>query len=199
MGRFAARTGARRRSVVRWLLLALAAQAVLAVIDATASKEVIFTTTYVLAPFALAMAGNSRATAAVGVTAIALAIASGYWNDYALSTDHVLRITIVVTGSILATLAAWALERAADERARMQVLAAVSHLSGAEHVEEAIEGLAQALVPAVADLCWVDLEEPDGELRRLFEHPGDAPPPRSASQPQLIANQARALVPLRDG
>ncbi len=31
--------------------------------------------------------------------------------------------------------------------------------------------------PAAADLCWVDVQEPDGELRRLFEHPTEAPPP----------------------
>ena len=77
-------------------------------------------------------------------------------------------------------LAAAPCERAAEQRARMAVLAAVGHLSGAERVEDAIDGLADALVPAVADVCWVDLDEPDGERRRLFEHPGDAPPPNAA-------------------
>ena len=69
-------------------------------------------------------------------------IASGYWNDYAGSTDHVLRMAIVVAGSILATLAARALERSAEQRARMAVLAAVGHLSGARELTDAIEGLA---------------------------------------------------------
>src|SRR5829696_961483 len=159
------------------MLLALALQAALAAVDILAADEVVFTTTFVLAPFALAVAGHARATAAVGIVAIALAIASGWWNDYAGTTDHILRITIVGAGAVLATLAAWALERAAEQRARMAVLAAVGHLSGAEHVEEAVDGLAEALVPAAGDVCWVDLREPDQELRRLFEHGGDAPPP----------------------
>src|SRR5687767_7978289 len=100
----------------------------------SAAGGVVFTTTFVLAPFALAVTGHARATAGVGVVAIALAIASGWWNDYAGSSDHLLRITIVTAGSVLATMAAWALERAAEQRARMAVLAAVGHLSGAEHV-----------------------------------------------------------------
>src|SRR5829696_5364186 len=132
------------------MLLALALQAALAAVDILAADEVVFTTTFVLAPSALAVAGHARATAAVGAIAIVLAIVSGYWNDYAGSTDHVLRVTIVAAGSVLATLAAWALERAAEQRARMSVLAAVGHLSGAEHVDTAVAGLAEALVPAAA-------------------------------------------------
>src|SRR4051794_17392828 len=100
MGRLAARTGARRPGIGGWVLLALLLEAALATVDIIASDEVIFTSTFVLAPFALAMAGHVRATAAVGVVAIALAIASGYWNDYAGSTDHLLRITIVTAGAI---------------------------------------------------------------------------------------------------
>ncbi len=80
----------------------------------------------------------------------------------------------------------------------MSVLAAVGHLSGAERVEQAIEGITSALVPAVRDLCWVDVHEPDGQMRRLFEHPGDAPAPRNASRPQLVADGLRALIPLHE-
>src|SRR5262245_29096160 len=131
IGRRAARTGARRPGVGRWFALAVLFQIVIAVIDITSSDEVLFTTAFVLAPFGLAVAGNMRATALIGAVSVALAVASGYWNHYAGSSDHLLRIAIVVTGSVLATLAADALEHAAEQRAQMGVLAAVGHLSGA--------------------------------------------------------------------
>jgi PAS domain S-box-containing protein len=193
--RFAARTGMRRPGIGRWLILALLLQAALAVVDIAASDEVVFTTTFVLAPFALAVAGHARATAAIGAVAVVLAIASGYWNDYAGSTDHLLRITIVTAGSILATLAAAALERAGEQRARMTVLAAVGRITGAMQLEDAAEGLAEALVPVAADGCWIDLEGPD-EGHRLFEHGVPAPPDAHSGPARLFDGNTRALVPL---
>mgnify|MGYP001323061254 CR=1 FL=1 len=51
-----------------------------------------------LAPFALAVAGNARATAAVGVVAVALALLNGHCNGYDGSNDHVLRVAAVTAG-----------------------------------------------------------------------------------------------------
>jgi PAS domain S-box-containing protein len=186
----------RRPGIGRWLFLALLLQAALATVDIVASDEVIFTTTFVLAPVALAVAGHARATAALGAVAVALAIASGYWNDYAGSGDHLLRITIVIAGSLLATLAAAALERAGEQRARMTVLAAVGRITGAEQLEDAAEGLAEALVPVAADGYWIDLETPGGEPRRLFEHGAEAPRAAQKGRARLLDKGTRALVPL---
>ena len=73
----------------------------------SSGDQVVFTTTFVLAPFALAVTRpRARPTAALAALAVALAIASGYWNHYEGSTDHLLRIAIVAAGGILATLAA---------------------------------------------------------------------------------------------
>ena len=149
--------------MTRWVVAALILQAGLAITDIVAPDEVIFTSTFVLAPFALAVSGQARATAALGVIAVILAIASGSWNEYAGSTDHLLRITIVAAGSILATLAALAIERSREQRARMALLAAIGNLSGAERTEDAIKGIVNTLVPAVAATCWIDIDEPDGE------------------------------------
>ena len=180
----------------RWIVLALVIQGALAAIDIVSADQVIFTTTFVLAPFALAVSGHARATAAMAAIAIALAIASGYWNHYQGSTDHLLRITIVTAGGIVATLAAVALERAAEQRRRMAILASVGRLSGAHTLDDAIRGLAEALVPDAADGCWVDLIEPDGESRRLFEHGVDPPGVPQSGQGRLLDEQTRALVPL---
>jgi PAS domain S-box-containing protein len=174
-------------------------QAGLAVADIVSGDEVVFTTAFVLAPFALAVSGRTRATAALAALALALAIASGYWNHYEGSTDHFLRIAIVAAGGALATRAAAALEKAAEQRRRMAILAAVGRLSGAQTINDAIKGLAAALVPAVGEGCWVDLEEPDGESRRLFEHGTDAPGGPEAGPKRLFDGGRRALVPLIAG
>ena len=191
--RLAARTGARRPGVARWVLLALIAQVALTVVDIATAERLIFTTAFVLPPFALAVAGNWRAVAAVSVVAVSLGVASGWWNDYAGSEDYFLRLMILTTGCLLAVFAAWALGRAADERARMAVLAAVGHLSGAENVAEVTRPLAEALVPAVADVAWVDLGD-----ERLFEHGGTAPPPETAAAPELRDGGTRVLIPLQE-
>lgn len=194
--RLAARAGTRRPGVARWIVLALVLQAALAIIDIVSGEDVVFTTTFVLAPFALAGTGHARATAAMGALAIALAVASGFWNHYEGSADHLVRIAIVIAGSALATLAASALEKAAKQRARMAILAAVGRLSGAETVDQAVEGLADALVPAAADGCWVDLNEPGGASRRLFEHGAAAPAAPQSGPPRVFDHNTRALVPL---
>jgi PAS domain S-box-containing protein len=191
-GRVAARTGARRARIGRWVLLALLLQVALAIVDASVGPRAIFTTTYVLAPFALSLTGRVSVTAASGMLSILLAIASGVWNEFAFSADHLLHVLVVTAGSGLAVLTAGALHRAADERARMALLAAVGHLSGAERVEDAIKGLADALVPAAGDICWVDIDEPDDHRRRLFEHPGDAPPPNAPPDEHTVE------IPLQD-
>lgn len=191
VGHGTARTGARRSGIARWFLLALVALAGITTADIATSENLIFTTAYVLPTFALAVAGNWRSVAVLSVIACLLGIASGWWNDYAGSNDHWLRLAILSSGCLLAIFAGWALGRAADERARMAVLAAVGHLSGAEHASDVSQPLAEALVPAVADIAWVDLGE-----ERLFEHGGKAPPPESAAAPELRDDGRRVLIPL---
>ncbi len=193
----AARARARcRPGVARWIVPALLLQAALAAIDIVSDDEVVFTTAFVLAPFALAVSGRSRPTAILAALALILTIASGYWNHYEGSGDHVLRIAIVAAGGALATLAAAALEKAAEQRRRMAILAAVGRLSGAETINDAITGLTQALVPQAADGCWVDLEEPDGESRRLFEHGAEPPGTPQQGPKRLLDHGTKALVPL---
>jgi PAS domain S-box-containing protein len=153
------------------LLAALAAEALLAALDIATSREVLLTTAYVVAPVGLASLGRPRQVALTGTLAVALAVASGFWNHYAGSTDHLIRTAIVTVGSALALLAARAVESAAADRARMAVLAAVGRLSGAERVPDAIAGLEQAIVPAVADRWWLDV---DGERAGEGGAPGPA-------------------------
>jgi PAS domain S-box-containing protein len=181
------------------LALALACEAALAVFDALVTDGVVFTSAYVLAPVALAITGRWRQVAIAGTVAVGLAIASGWWNDYAGSTDHLMRITIVTAGSALATVAARALGLARADRGRMQVLAAVGRLNGTGAERDALEGLEQALVPAIATATWVDI--PGGErILETADVPGTL---NEASRktlqdgtPRNVAHQG-AVVPLK--
>ncbi len=198
-GRTVARSPARFGTP--WLALALTGEVLLALVDAFSGDKIVFTTAFVLAPVALAISRRSREVAIAAVVAWVLAAASGFWDHYAGSSDHLVRLVIVAAGGALAVMAARAGERArqlraaADtERRRMAVLAAVGRLSGAERVEEAVEGLGEALVPAVADVCWVDLCEEDGSARRLLTRAGT--PDREEveawlSTREIVAGEAR--------
>ncbi len=181
------------------LALALACEAALGAVDALVGDQVAFTSAYVLVPVALAITGRWRHVMIAGVVAVALAIVSGWWNSYAGSTDHLMRIAIVVTGSALATLAAAALGRARADRARMQVLAAVGRLNGTERLEDALEGLERALVPAVAGAAWVDAPH------RVFATGPVTAPLDEATRQTLEDGRSRripqlgAVVPLKAG
>jgi PAS domain S-box-containing protein len=181
------------------LVLALAFELLLAAVDASVGGELVFTSAFVLAPFALAATGRWRQVALAAAVAVVLAIASGAWNDYAGSLDHVMRITIVAVGGTLATYAAGLLGRAAADRSRMAVLAAVGRLSGEQRLEHAVKGLEEALVPAVAELCWVDAPA------RLLATGPVADDLDKAARATLAQGQSRlvgetgAVVPLRAG
>jgi PAS domain S-box-containing protein len=149
----------RRRPAWLELAAALALEAVLAILDVITGADLILTTTFVIPPVALAIRGRPRDVAIVSVPAVLLAVLSGLWDGagYAGSGDHIVRVMIVVIGSGLAVLAARAIGGAAVERRRMAALVAVGRLSGAERVEDAVAGLGDAVIPAVADRCWVDV------------------------------------------
>ena len=86
----------RARGPARFALpAALALEGVLALLDQVVASSVPLTTTFVLAPAALAITGRVREVAIAGAAAVALAIASGFWNHFAGSADHLVRIGIV--------------------------------------------------------------------------------------------------------
>ena len=189
-----------RRAHAGALVLALAFEAALGIVDASLSTEVIFTSAFVLGPIALAIAGRPRYTAIVSVVAVALAVASGWWNDYAGSADHLIRIAIVALGSALATIAAHALGRAAGDREHMQVLAAVGRLSGTEDQALALDGITAALIPSAADAIWIDAPRrllATQTLDHTLEHASAA----TLDQGQATTDPAArsAAIPLKSG
>ena len=89
-----------------WTALAVALDLAIAVADFVTRGDVILTSAFVIAPLALAVVGRPDQVAVVGALSIALALASGLWNDFFATADHFVRLTVVTAGSVLAVLAA---------------------------------------------------------------------------------------------
>jgi PAS domain S-box-containing protein len=140
-----------------WFLAALAAEAVIAALDVIVGDELIFTTAFLLPVLALALMGRSPDVLRLAVVALVLALSSGIWDDYFASADHLVRITIVSVGIVLAVLNARSRESSDRDRARMTLLADVSRMSDAPTLDGALERLGDVTVPAAADRVWVDL------------------------------------------
>jgi PAS domain S-box-containing protein len=99
-----------------WLLTALATLGALVLADVLTHEGVVFTTTYVIVPLALALVAPPRSVALVAALALTLALASGAWNGFFASADHVVRLTVVALGGVLAALSARARQAAVDAR-----------------------------------------------------------------------------------
>jgi PAS domain-containing protein len=104
-----------RRQFPTWLLAALVVEAALAVADIVSNET--FTAVYVLAPLALALVERPGRVAVLAVIALALAVASGTWNEHFWSLGHLVRCLIVTVGGALAVLSAHARTLLAVSRA----------------------------------------------------------------------------------
>ncbi|MEA2138175.1 MAG: hypothetical protein QOG56_1325 [Solirubrobacteraceae bacterium] len=104
------------RARLAGLALALTLEAVLVTADVAIPGEVMLTSAYLIAPLALALVAGPRVVAATGALSIALALASGVWNDFFLSADHVMRCAIVTLATLLALLSARARRGAIEAR-----------------------------------------------------------------------------------
>jgi PAS domain S-box-containing protein len=160
----------RARSSLLWPLLAILAEAVVATVDVIAGNSTIFTTAFLLPVLALALLAPARHVTAVAPVGVTLAVLSGFWDDYAFSTDHVVRLTIVAVGVVLAVLSARVREAADRERRRMALLAELARSTDAPTFAGVLERVGAAIVPAVADRVWIDETQDGGDRRRVLDH-----------------------------
>ncbi|MDP9347363.1 MAG: SpoIIE family protein phosphatase [Actinomycetota bacterium] len=114
--------------------------------------------TVVLAPFIVSLSGSPRETIAVGALAVLSAALSPLWNHNFDSVDYFIRLGVVVVGSVFALAGARGRARLARERLGFRMLSAVSEMSErSAGIDETLEKLSDILVPAVADVCVIDL------------------------------------------
>lgn len=145
-----------------WVVpMGLAIIAGLTLIDALWSRETI-ASTVVVAPFVVALLGSPRETLLVGVVAVLSTAISPLWNHNFNDVDYLVRLGVVVVGSLFALAGARSRARLARDRVRFQMLSRVSEMSaGSAGVEETLEKLSEIFVPAIADVCAIDLLRDD--------------------------------------
>ena len=107
----------------RWVALALVAEAALAVADILTGSSLILTSAYLVPAVAVAVLDSPRRSALVGALAVALAVASGAWNDYLFSGEHLARLAIVAVTCGLAVAGSVARAAALATRDRMATMA----------------------------------------------------------------------------
>ena len=145
-----------------WVVpLGLAIIAGLTLVDAFWSGETI-ASTVVLGPFVVSWLSSPRQTLLVAVLAVASAALSPVWNHNFDNVDYVVRLGVVIVGSIFALGGARSRARLARDRVRFQMLSGVSELSDRSlGVDETLGNLSDILVPAIADVCAIDLLRDD--------------------------------------
>jgi len=166
-----------QRSLTRWVVLALAADGGLAIVDVVIGRSAVLTTMFLVPPLALALVETGGRVAAVAAVSTALAVASGAWNHYFGTGEHIYRVVIVAGSGVLAVVGAELRSRALSARDRMGLLAEIaSAADGRLALDESLTRLADLLVPAVADYCEIITLEP-ASIRRAVARVAGRPPP----------------------
>jgi PAS domain S-box-containing protein len=178
---------------------------VLALVD-VAFALVLLVPLFVLAPLVVALRGEPAETAVAGVAAFVLAIVSGVWNSGLGTGRWWVGLLLVAVGSLGATLAAATRLRLQRDAERLELLVVLGDTVTDATVVETASRLGGLLVPAVADVCSIEVAG-DGAAPR--DVAVAAAPPldpdvarRLAQQPQLAAappEEATLVEPAEDG
>jgi PAS domain S-box-containing protein len=162
------------------LALGLTVLAAIVAVDWALSDTVTLTPWVLIAPMFIATRGSERETAVIAVISFAVSIALGAVNDTFGESIHLMHMALVFAGGTLAVITARIrrrldaerrrtsrlLDRERAERVRQELASRASGLL--EAPLDSMTMLAQVAglaVPDMADLCIVDLLEPDGAIK----------------------------------
>ncbi|UJA19484.1 SpoIIE family protein phosphatase [Thermoleophilia bacterium SCSIO 60948] len=160
----------RATATTRGLLAGILVAATILALDfVLAGMSATITGAFVLAPFAAAVYADARRTAIVALIATALAAASFLWHGGVADPGHGVRTAVVFIGSGFAVFAAAARTRAATRSRRLEILDAFGDIAISTDTGAVLDRIEAMLVPEVADLCLLDVVEPDGGVSRLAE------------------------------
>ncbi len=130
--------------------LAVGGEIALALVDALSAHHAVLTALFVFAPLVLALSARPRAVAAVSVLALGLAVASGVWDHYFGSVAHLVGLTVVGAGVVLAVFASSARAETDSARAEIEELARRLEVGRAQ-LEGVLSVLAEAVTVNAAD------------------------------------------------
>ena len=150
------------------LLVALSVLAFCVVADILLGNEsAALVGTYVAAPFVAALLSGPKATALVGVLAVGAAAASPSWNVNTEFADQVVRLGVILAGSVFAVGGSWLRTRTYGRTERLELLDSVGAIAdGSLPLAETLRRVTEVMVPAFGDICMVDAVH-DGRSSRL--------------------------------
>jgi PAS domain S-box-containing protein len=155
------------RFVSRWVLLALAIELAITIVDVAAGRSVIAVALILLPVLGVALLETGERTAVVAVGAVLVALTSHLWDHNVSTSNYVYRVLIVAGGSVLAVAGASQRTRAVRAGQRIELLAEIARIGDTRgSLEETLRRIAELLVPAVADLCGILIVDQDGSMRR---------------------------------
>ena len=128
------------------LLGALAAIAVVTVIDLAVGSSVMLVQLLVAGPLIAATGASARNTTGVAVLALALALVLGFRSDDFGSSEHLVGVGVVAVGGLLAVVIATLRAQRGRDAARLQVQYGVARpLADAESFEDGAPRLLEAI------------------------------------------------------
>ena len=152
------------RSADVLLVIALAVDTVLAIVDAV--TPIVLMNLLVFGPLVAAFRSRPRTTALVAVYAVVLALLEGVAHGFFGSADHLVRCAAIAATGVVAVWGSWQRERTARAEASAALLArAGAMLGGTPDHEATLRDVAGLVVPAAADRIAVDVVEADGVRR----------------------------------
>ena len=126
-------------------------------LDAALGTEIALISAFAVAPFIAALLAGTRVTAAVGVLAIAAALANGLSNGLFDEAQYLVRLAVLIAASCFAVFGAWVRSRALGAMRRMAMLNEVGEFAdGSLDLDETLRRVTEVIVPAAADLCMID-------------------------------------------
>jgi PAS domain S-box-containing protein len=169
-------------------LVGAAVVVVVALGDVLLMESAVLVPLLILGPLLTAVRGDARTTVLVALLAFLVALLLGLADDNFLATDHLIEISAVAGGGLLAAAAGRARERferavgVAEEllrrerlaRRRSEVLASAGRLLEAPpDPAEMLQRVVELAVPDLAALCIADLLTPEGRLQGAATHAAD--------------------------
>src|SRR3954469_1713108 len=168
----AARAERRRRGLrplsSGWAPLAgVAMVGVLTALDVAWGAEHVVIGTVVIAPFVTALRGGPRETVLVAALAVVVCGLSASWNDNFGDRAYIVRLVVVLGGGAIAVNGARSRRRLFRDQRRFELLSAAAGISDvALGVEHTVQRISELLVPALADICVIDVIR-DHDVERL--------------------------------
>src|SRR4051794_37759957 len=148
-----------------WAAYGLAAVALITLADLAVGSRVVVLSALAIAVLAVGAAGRRGDALAVAAAAVLVAALSGLWNDWGLR--YVVVLVVVAASSAVAVVVAIGRAQADATARQLGLLRALLALGrGAADVRTLVDRVLDLLVPALADLAWMDLRL-EGEPRRL--------------------------------